>query len=309
MTILLIEYMDSKYRELLRMARGKTPNIHPLMSTGWFYKSMNLLAKSSTPDTQSTNIAQVAKVEGKESNKSQEVNTKANEVTERIKILDSLNVFGNEKLESESTFKFKGGELRKKTESAKNELLFDCMELHSILTALSQSLPEPNYRIKSSLLESLKDKEIKVMFITDAYKKLAVDSDVNPIELYFDPNVSELFSKMITAMKLDENNSHISALGFGDKEDKDLILSEIYHAKPKLIMTLGATSTNFLTGNTQRLKDTHGELRDAKLRPTMGELFNCKLMPLFSPSLLLTAPNMKKTAWTDMQKAMEYLNL
>ncbi len=30
-------------------------------------------------------------------------------------------------------------------------------------------------------------------------------------------------------------------------------------------------------------------------------------MPLFSPKLLHTAPNMKKTAWKDMQTIMELL--
>ena len=108
-------------------------------------------------------------------------------------------------------------------------------------------------------------------------------------------------------MQLTAGKYSVSSLYVDDKEQFDLVMSEIQWAQPKLIITLGAVATNKILQTGQRLKDIHGKLSQVELFYQKESLANYTVMPLFSPNLLQTAPNMKKTAWKDMQKAMEFL--
>jgi uracil-DNA glycosylase family 4 len=114
---------------------------------------------------------------------------------------------------------------------------------------------------------------------------------------------------MIKAMRLTEVDYYISSLQFSDVEDIDLLFNEIQFFKPELIITLGATASNKILNSNERLKDCHGQISKVSISDETKEVLEIAVMPLFSPTLLQTAPNMKKTAWKDMQKAMEYLNL
>jgi hypothetical protein len=98
-TILLLESMDSKYRELLRTARVGTGSLHPLFGSSWFYDDVASFAQETAIASQEEKLKPTESL-------SKEADSK---VTEKIKILDSLNVFSEEKLEKRDSFQFTGG--------------------------------------------------------------------------------------------------------------------------------------------------------------------------------------------------------
>ncbi len=81
-------------------------------------------------------------------------------------------------------------------------------------------------------------------------------------------------------------------------EIKDLILNN----KPKVVITFGATMTNFILDKQERLSKVHG-----KFFPKLYEGHQTQIVPVFHPGFLIINPNMKRTAWMDLQKVMEFL--
>ena len=158
--------------------------------------------------------------------------------------------------------------------------------------------------------ESKANKErLKVIFIADTLlSDVSIDSpsEITEFQALFDESTALLFSKMVKAMKLDKSDYLLTAIGFekeGKKEDcMSLVLSEIYHFKPELLITLGVSASHALIDTKQRLKDLHGNFY-----PISIDSYSAEVMPLFSPSLLNSAPHMKSITWLDMQKAMEKL--
>jgi len=62
-------------------------------------------------------------------------------------------------------------------------------------------------------------------------------------------------------------------------------------------------------GTKDRLATIHGEIVDLSLKLIQDQAYFFNMMPLFHPQILLINPNMKKTAWADMQKAMRFLGI
>jgi uracil-DNA glycosylase family 4 len=141
----------------------------------------------------------------------------------------------------------------------------------------------------------------EVIFVGDTYKGKG------------DSNNEDLLGKMISAMKLTENEfyriefkeelENIADLP-ANLENPDLatkaILDFIEKNRPKVVVSLGAIVTNILLGRREKLSSIHGQFFDKEA----GKCFY-SLMPLFHPDYLLINPNMKRTAWTDLQKVME----
>jgi DNA polymerase len=69
--------------------------------------------------------------------------------------------------------------------------------------------------------------------------------------------------------------------------------------KPKIIVTLGASSTKGLLQNEEPI---------SKIRGITKEYRNIKLMPTYHPAALLRNPNLKKFVWEDMKKVMHFLD-
>lgn len=67
---------------------------------------------------------------------------------------------------------------------------------------------------------------------------------------------------------------------------------------PKVIITLGASSTRALL----KTEDLMGNLRGK-----FQEYNGIKLMPTYHPAALLRNPNLKKDVWQDMKKVMAYI--
>ncbi|MDR1511589.1 MAG: uracil-DNA glycosylase [Endomicrobium sp.] len=68
--------------------------------------------------------------------------------------------------------------------------------------------------------------------------------------------------------------------------------------KPKIIVTLGASSTKGLLNNEEPISKTRGTLKEYR---------GIKLIPTFHPAALLRNPNLKKPVWEDMKKVICYL--
>lgn len=292
MSILLDDSMESLYKDALRHLKIQK-NVSPMFNTQWSYMEFKGQEDSSEAD----DIKAV------------------NKVTEKVKMLDSLKKFGEEALEKtdKKALLFPGGELRKIenaelgiTRSVKS-LSRD--EIYKELFRVEFTKESLDLRYKNIDLDN-----IKVLFVSDCFRSKTdnqVDSDFGDLSLLFEDNVSELFSKMIKAMGISQSEYRVSAVTSKSEDDESFLnylYSEILLFNPTLIITLGAKATNDLLGLKSRLKDIHGKFYDLSLNDESEKSKTFEVMPLFSPSLLQTAPNMKKTAWKDMQKAMDKLN-
>jgi DNA polymerase len=69
--------------------------------------------------------------------------------------------------------------------------------------------------------------------------------------------------------------------------------------KPKIIVTLGASSTKGLLNNEEPISKIRGKVKEYK---------GIKLLPTYHPAALLRNPNLKKSVWEDMKKVMRYLD-
>lgn len=298
--------MDNKYRELLRIARSGEGILHPLYQASWCYKPLKLEEKKVSIGQKKPVVA------SKKLNSVSEVDEEKSDVTEKTVMLDSLNVFGQEKLENSESFKFKGGELAKKEDISKSKasLNVEINTIEDLILEIQNTRGDSFNTNKITKLMST-NKKIKVMFITDDSVEEQIDcpEHLNELGQFFDFDVSTLFYNMINAMKLTVTDYCISSIMFNDRDNLKSLLGEIYLLKPELIITLGATSSHKILNSKERLKDSHGQISKVEFENNKEETFQTHVMPLFSPKLLQTAPNMKKTAWKDMQKAMEFLEI
>lgn len=139
--------------------------------------------------------------------------------------------------------------------------------------------------------------------------------------LELDEKESELLNNMAKAMKL--SNDEYELLGFPvhyfDREDLHLssghedielkeLLAFILVQKPQMVFSLGANFTYFFLKRKEKLSQMHGNVVELRFVSEDKELlFSTKVMPLFHPELLIINPNMKRTTWIDLQKAMSFI--
>jgi DNA polymerase len=69
--------------------------------------------------------------------------------------------------------------------------------------------------------------------------------------------------------------------------------------KPKIIVTLGTSSTKGLLNSMEPISRIRGSVREYK---------GIKLMPTFHPAALLRNQDLKKLVWEDMKRVMRYLD-
>jgi DNA polymerase len=69
--------------------------------------------------------------------------------------------------------------------------------------------------------------------------------------------------------------------------------------KPKIIVTLGASSTKELLNSEESI---------SKIRGIIKEYKGIKLIPTYHPAAILRNSNLKKFVWEDMKKVVYYLN-
>jgi uracil-DNA glycosylase family 4 len=225
-------------------------------------------------------------------------------VSEKSLVLDSFSQKVKEEMASNNTNKIekngaiievKGIEPNAKPLEVDSVQLEELRDLAASLT--NKSCSELRFDSKS---------DIRVMFVSD-YFMIKEDYEGSEFNSLFEGPISVLFSNMVKAMKIPKENYFLSAIKTHSDDDKgylETLLKEVDFFRPQLIIALGVSATHGLLNIKTRLKDIHGEFYDLKLND-----FQTQLMPIFSPHLLGSAPNMKKIAWVDMQKAMEKLSL
>lgn len=284
--------MENRYKDALRSLRG-LETAHPLFSTSWSYSS-----SQSAPASPEIDMREISSEEVKKPEEKPEENKEVNLITEKAKILDSLYQFGDEKLNKREEFQFPGGSLKKKDRMARNFSEADLSAFTDLDFEMSWSEQFSAHGVTILKTKQNAMESCDVLFITDQAEGEAEAQNI--FELFFKAHVASLFSRMVGAMQLEDS------WFLTDISDKtvDKITQEVLFYKPKFIITLGAAPTQFLLDTESRLKNIHGQFFDVQQGDYTGQL-----MPLFSPKLLSTAPNMKKTAWTDMQKVMEQLKL
>lgn len=130
----------------------------------------------------------------------------------------------------------------------------------------------------------------------------------------FDPSKEEkgrpekaLLEKMAKAMKLLPGEFEILEFSQdsleNDQNDLKSKLDEVMiELRPKVVITLGAGITNFLLQKQERLSKVHG-----KFFPKTFQDIQVQVVPLFHPGFLIINPNMKRSAWMDLQKVMEFI--
>jgi uracil-DNA glycosylase family 4 len=136
-------------------------------------------------------------------------------------------------------------------------------------------------------------------------------------DTFVDGSGEDLLGKMIQAMKL--KGVEVNRVSFNEALDNvnDLaenlinptvetieLLNQIKKFKPNIVVSLGATVTNILLGKREKLSSIHGQFFEKSLE-LIAENYSYHLMPIFHPDFLLINPNMKRTAWIDLQKVME----
>lgn len=129
----------------------------------------------------------------------------------------------------------------------------------------------------------------------------------------------DLLGKMIQAMKLEK--SEYLRFSFDDQLEKVEDFNEnllnpteaskklfdlISENNAQVVVTLGATTTSVLTGKRQKLSNIHGQFFPLNL-PNYTFSSPIQLVPIFHPDYLKINPNMKKTAWIDLQEVMKVI--
>ncbi len=136
-------------------------------------------------------------------------------------------------------------------------------------------------------------------------------------DTYVESSGEDLLGKMIQAMKLKPNEvnrvAFKEALDDVNNLEENLLnptpetidlFEQIKKFKPHIVVSLGATVTNILLGKREKLSGIHGQFFDKSLSSENGN-FSYQIMPIFHPDFLIINPNMKRTAWIDLQKVME----
>jgi DNA polymerase len=127
--------------------------------------------------------------------------------------------------------------------------------------------------------------------------------ETTPISLI--ESEQDLLGKMIKAMNLKEGQFVRFPLLKGDKQLESL-LAAVEFFKPKVVVPLGANSTNIVLEKRVKLSNVHGQFEKKAFRVNGDDLL-MEVSPLFHPQLLEINQSMKRTAWIDMQKVMKFV--
>jgi len=231
--------------------------------------------------------------------------------SEKEQTLKSLEKFAEEKTQTTegSKFKFDGGELNlKKNQKESMAFSFDRKTVDSPDSYLKEKYTEATNLTFVNGGEFINLQEgVKILFVGE--KKIDDLKDFDEgIHWSAEATEKDLLGKMIHAMKL-KSGEFVRTFLVGESQDcLETICLEIEALKPDVVISLGALATNILLGKKERLSHVHGEFftRSYKFSDRDEVLF--KVVPIFHPDFLEITPTMKRTAWTDLQKVMEFLD-
>lgn len=136
-------------------------------------------------------------------------------------------------------------------------------------------------------------------------------------DTFVDGSGEDLLGKMIQAMKLRPGEFNRVTFNEALEDVQNLsenletpgpetlyLFNQIKKLKPQIVVSLGATVTNILLGKREKLSGIHGQFFEKSLNLESIK-YTYQVMPIFHPDFLIINPNMKRTAWIDLQKVME----
>lgn len=294
------EAMESSYKTALRQLRraslgGPSSYSGDLNSPGWAYAQ------------ETERSGREAVVENEVSPKDS-VSAKSGAVTEKTKVLDSFHEFARAQMQGDKeSFRFPGGEAKKKP--AASALFTDVVCAERDLAGLRRLSEERSKLFGSQKYSFTPQAPLKIMFVCHESADLSsLTEERLPLEAFFEENAARLFEKMIAAMKLSAEESFVSSLkvlnGGKSSSFEESLAQEIYNLKPGIVAPLGGAATSRILGEGFTLRDSHGQFYIREINGEAGT-FSFEVMPFFSPAFLVEAPNTKRIAWEDMQKAMK----
>ena len=117
-----------------------------------------------------------------------------------------------------------------------------------------------------------------------------------------------LLSKMIAALPFEKGETVriLFDRHLGREEIGHTIMRHLGELRPRAVVTLGALATNLTLGRKERLSLVHGKELKLSLSGENGPT-NLPCFPVFHPDFLHINPNMKRTAWLDLQRMAEFL--
>ena len=137
----------------------------------------------------------------------------------------------------------------------------------------------------------------------------APGSEENIKGLAFQGEVGQLLSKMLIAINIKLQNIYLTySINFKPPEDRKPTTQEIKRYSvflkehisiidPKIIVLMGSTAMESLTGSKDKISDERGKWKEI--------ILNNKTYPIivtFSPSYLIRFPENKKYSWEDLKK-------
>ena len=192
---------------------------------------------------------------------------------------------------------------------------------------------EHNQTVKNELLIKLKNQinSIENCNLKDNSQNLILgDGNINsPVMLIgeapgldddkngttFNGEIGELLNKMLIAIKINRKNIYCSyAVNFRPPEDRKPTSQEIKRysvflknhisiINPKIIILMGSTAMESLTGINSKISSERGKWKEV--------ILNNKTYPLiitFNPSYLIRFPENKKYSWIDLKEIRKKIN-
>lgn len=223
--------------------------------------------------------------------------------TEKKQVLESLERFAQEKVAESPrpVIKLDGGEIHVKPVPGWE------VPLYSTVAGLAKHLSLSDYL--EVLLRGKNPGTVKAFFVTENFrpwKEVQPELKGNFLDellLGLAPKTAELFHRMIGAMKLPPEEVLIYPIEAQGRDLSEEVMSIAATFKPEVMITLGALATNKILKGNDRLSLIHGQFFTRKVAGA-GDF---QVVPLFHPSIIESNQNMKKTAWSDMQKIMKAL--
>lgn len=214
--------------------------------------------------------------------------TNSSEVTstssEKSKVFSALDKFVSDKTSDSGSkeVNFPGGKIVKKDDQ--QGMVIDLSEIKDT---------KPAYWVDESNVENL-----KVIFVGEQPKDFSEEA-----------KNSDLLSKMISAMKLADGSFSRIFLEKDKEEAKgqwNSCLQKVSTLNEVVVVSLGAMATNVILGRKERLSRIHGQEFTLIAQSDQKES-TLSVYPVFHPDILQINPNMKRSAWMDLQKVMQKL--
>ena len=127
--------------------------------------------------------------------------------------------------------------------------------------------------------------------------------------------VGELLKKMLNAININKENIYTTyAVNFRPPEDRKPTANEIKRyshflqkqisiIKPKIIILMGSTAMESLTGLNSKISIERGKWKEVIVKNT-----SYKVIITFNPSYLLRVPENKKYSWEDLKRIKQKIN-